>query len=97
MSTVPDPKLIMEEINGTLPKGTASPLGMLAYNIIGLIVFMGFAWICWKRYETKRKMKLVKEKWIMKTWENYKVDSINRLPDEHTFRAFELERNSLTK
>ena len=55
MSTVPDPKLIMEEINGTLPKGTASPLGMLAYNIIGLIVFMGFAWICWKRYETKRK------------------------------------------
>ena len=55
MSTVPDPKLIMEEINGTLPKGTASPLGMLAYNIIGLIVFMGFAWICWKRYETKEK------------------------------------------
>ena len=27
MST-PDPKLIMEEINGTLPKGTASPLGV---------------------------------------------------------------------
>ena len=24
----------------------------------------------------------------MKTWENYKVDSINRLLDEHTFRAF---------
>ena len=96
MSTVPDPKLIMEEINGTLPKGTASPLGMLAYNIIGLIVFMGFAWICWKRYETKEKMKLVKEKWIMKTWENYKVDSINRLPDEHTFRA-SLERNSVIK
>ncbi|MGC2933415.1 amino acid permease, partial [Enterococcus faecalis] len=38
-----------------LPKGTASPLGMLAYNISGLIVFMGFAWICWKRYETKEK------------------------------------------
>ena len=24
-------------------------------SFIGLIVFMGFAWICWKRYETKEK------------------------------------------
>ena len=95
MSTVPDPKLIMEEINGTLPKGTASPLGMLAYNIIGLIVFMGFAWICWKRYETKEKMKLVKEKWIMKTWENYKVDSINRLPGRAHFSSFPSKETAL--
>ena len=95
MSTVPDPKLIMEEINCTLPKGTASPLGMLAYNIIGLIVFMGFAWICWKRYETKEKMKLVKEKWIMKTWENYKVDSINRLPGRAHFSSFPSKETAL--
>ncbi|KAF0341025.1 amino acid permease [Pediococcus acidilactici] len=54
MSTVPDPHLIMQEIHGTLPKGTASPIGMLIYNVVGLIVFMGFAWICWYRYERKQ-------------------------------------------
>jgi hypothetical protein len=47
MSTVPDPQLIMAEINGALPAGEASPIGML---------FMGFAWICWIRYERKSKV-----------------------------------------
>ncbi|MCQ9153685.1 amino acid permease [Pediococcus acidilactici] len=56
MSTVPDPHLIMQEIHGTLPKGTASPIGMLIYNVVGLIVFMGFAWICWYRYERKQRL-----------------------------------------
>ena len=56
MSTVPDPHLIMQEIHGTLPKGTASPIGMLVYNVVGLIVFMGFAWICWYRYERKQRL-----------------------------------------
>ncbi|MEC5119196.1 amino acid permease, partial [Lactiplantibacillus plantarum] len=48
--------LIMQEIHGTLPKGTASPIGMLIYNVVGLIVFMGFAWICWYRYERKQRL-----------------------------------------
>ncbi|WP_311901730.1 amino acid permease [Enterococcus avium] len=56
MSTVPDPQLIMAEINGTLPTGEASPIGMLIYNIAGLVIFMGFAWICWVRYERKAKI-----------------------------------------
>ena len=56
MSTVPDPQLIMAEINGTLPVGEASPIGMLIYNIAGLVIFMGFAWICWVRYERKAKI-----------------------------------------
>lgn len=56
MSTVPDPHLIMQEIHGTLPKGAASPIGMLVYNVVGLIVFMGFAWICWYRYERKQRL-----------------------------------------
>lgn len=55
MSTVPDPKLIVAELHGTLPKGTASPIGMLIYNVLGLIIFMGFAWIFWARYEKKQK------------------------------------------
>ncbi|KRL59874.1 amino acid permease [Latilactobacillus fuchuensis] len=55
MSTVPDPQLIMQELNGHLPKGTASPIGMLLYNVLGLVVFMGFAWIFWARYEKKTK------------------------------------------
>lgn len=55
MLIVLDLKLIMEEINGMLLKGIVSLLGMLVYNIIGLIVFMGFVWICWKWYEIKEK------------------------------------------
>lgn len=59
MSTVPDPQLIMKELDGTLPKSVASPIGNLLYNVLGLVFFMGFAWICWSRYERKNK-KLVK-------------------------------------
>lgn len=55
MSTVPDPQLFIQEANGTLPKGTASPTGTLIYNLLGLVIFMGFAWICWNRYEKKLK------------------------------------------
>lgn len=55
MSTVPDPQLIMEQLNGTLPKGTANPITMMIYGIAGLIIFMGFAWICWNRYEKREK------------------------------------------
>ena len=55
MSTVPEPALIMQAINGTLPEGTANPIGTLAYNVLGVVIFMGLAWICWKRYEKKNK------------------------------------------
>lgn len=54
MSTVPDPKLITQELNGTLAQGVASPIGSLVYNVLGLVIFMGFAVICWQRYEKKR-------------------------------------------
>ncbi|HBI1831890.1 TPA: beta-galactosidase subunit alpha, partial [Enterococcus faecalis] len=43
----------------------------------------------------KKKMKLVKEKWIMKTWENYKVDSINRLPGRAHFSSFPSKETAL--
>lgn len=55
MSTVPEPALIMQAINGTLPEGTANPIGTLAYNVLGIVIFMGLAWICWNRYEKKNK------------------------------------------
>ncbi len=54
MSTVPEPRLIMQELQGTLPKDQASPIGILLYNLLGLIIFMGFALICWHRYEKKQ-------------------------------------------
>lgn len=57
MSTVPEPKLIMEAINGTLPKGVANPLLTLLYNVLGIVIFVGFAWICWQRYEKKKGLK----------------------------------------
>lgn len=55
MSTVPDPKLMQAALDGTLPSGQANPIMILIYNIVGLIVFLGFAWICWKRYEKRKK------------------------------------------
>lgn len=55
MSTVPEPTLIMQAINGTLPEGVANPIGTLAYNVLGVIIFVGLAWICWIRYEKKSK------------------------------------------
>ena len=44
-----------QAIDGTLPAGTANPIGTLAYNIVGLVIFVGVAWICWNRYEKKQK------------------------------------------
>lgn len=58
-SLIPDPQLIVKELAGQLPKGVASPIGTLLYNVLGLVIFMGFAWICWKRYEKKEKAKQV--------------------------------------
>lgn len=53
ISSVPSPADIAAYINGTLAEGSANPLFVLVYNILGLVVFLGFALICWKKYENK--------------------------------------------
>ena len=53
MSTVPDPTLIMQYLDGTLPQDAANPILTLVYNVLGVVVFMGIAWVCWNRYEKK--------------------------------------------
>lgn len=55
MSTVPEPALIMQAVNGTLEEGVANPIGTLVYNVLGVVVFMGIAWFCWNRYEKKNR------------------------------------------
>lgn len=55
MSTVPDPQLIAQQLNGSLAPGVANPIGNFIYNVLGLVIFMGFALICWNRYEKKEK------------------------------------------
>jgi hypothetical protein len=35
----------------------ANPIFVLLYNVLGIIVFMGFAWICYRRYEKKLQLK----------------------------------------
>lgn len=53
MSTVPEPTLIKQALDGTLPKDQANPILVLSYNVLGLIVFLGFALICWNRHIKK--------------------------------------------
>lgn len=55
MSTVPDPSTMIAQLNGTLEEGVTKPINILVYNIIGLVVFLGFAVICWNRYEKRSK------------------------------------------
>ena len=50
MSTVPEPRLIAQALDGTLPKGEANPILILIYNVVGLIIFLGFALVCWNKY-----------------------------------------------
>lgn len=57
MSTFPEPRLIMQAINGTLPQGEVNPIMLLIYNVSGLIIFMGVAIICWNKYVKKLKNK----------------------------------------
>ena len=57
MSTVPDPTLIMQYLDGTLPQDAANPILTLVYNVLGVVVFMGIDWICWNRYEKKLNQK----------------------------------------
>lgn len=56
ISTIPEPKIIMEYLRGVdLGEGTANPMFVLVYNVLGIVVFLGIALICWKRYEKKNK------------------------------------------
>ena len=43
----------MAYLNGTLAEGSANPIFVLVYNVLGLAIFLGFALICWKKYENK--------------------------------------------
>lgn len=53
MSTFPDPALISQALNGTLPEGQGNPILILIYNVLGLIIFLGFALMCWNRHSKK--------------------------------------------
>ncbi|MFD3261663.1 amino acid permease [Paenibacillus lentus] len=52
IASIPEPALLMNYFAGKpLPDGEANPVFTLLYNVLGVVVFMGFAWICWNRYE----------------------------------------------
>ncbi|MGL5417367.1 MAG: amino acid permease [Clostridium sp.] len=53
ISSVPAPADLIAYINGTLAEGATNPWFILIYNVLGLVVFLGFAQICWMRYEKK--------------------------------------------
>lgn len=53
ISSIPSPADLSAYFNGTLEEGATNPLFVLLYNVIGLVVFLGFAQICWNRYEKK--------------------------------------------
>ncbi|MCJ0929912.1 amino acid permease [Virgibacillus halodenitrificans] len=54
VSTFPSPVALMEYFKyGTFAEGTANPMFSLLYNVLGIVVFVGFAWICYRRYEYK--------------------------------------------
>ena len=48
--------LIAEEIGGTFTKRNMSPIGTLLYNVLGVVIFMGVAWIYWDRYEKRERL-----------------------------------------
>lgn len=43
ISSVPAPADIMAYLNGTLAEGVANPIFVLLYNVLELVVFLGFA------------------------------------------------------
>lgn len=56
ISTFPSPFEIMAYLQtGIVAEGSANPLFVLAYNVLGIVVFLGFAWVCYQRYEKKNK------------------------------------------
>ncbi len=58
VSTFPEPSVILEYIKtGNVAGDGANPVFVLLYNVLGIIVFLGFAWICYRRYEKKLQLK----------------------------------------
>lgn len=53
ISSIPEPSAFVAYFNGTLEAGATNPMFVLLYNVLGLVVFLGFAEICWRRYENK--------------------------------------------
>lgn len=56
ISTFPSPAEIIDYLQtGAIKEGAANPMFVLTYNVLGIVVFLGFAWISYKRYEKKMK------------------------------------------
>ena len=53
ISSVPSPADLAAYFNKTLAEDATNPIFVLVYNILGLVIFLGFALICWNRYENK--------------------------------------------
>lgn len=53
ISSIPSPADFTAYFNGTLAEGTTNPIFVVLYNVLGLIIFMGFAEICWRKYEKR--------------------------------------------
>lgn len=55
VSTFPSPASLLAYLkSGTVAEGTANPLFSLLYNVLGIVIFVGFAYVCYKRYENKQ-------------------------------------------
>ena len=53
ISSIPSPEFFAAYFNGTLEAGATNPVFVLLYNVLGLVIFIGFAEICWRKYEKK--------------------------------------------
>ncbi|RDY27765.1 amino acid permease [Romboutsia weinsteinii] len=53
ISSVPSPETFEAYFNGTLEAGATNPVFVLLYNVLGLVIFIGFAEIRWRKYEKK--------------------------------------------
>ena len=62
ISSIPAPQDFAAYFNGTLAEGATNPVFVLLYNVLGLIFFLGFAEICWRKYE-KKVGKAVANEW----------------------------------
>lgn len=56
ISTFPSPKVLIDYLQtGKVADGATNPLFTLIYNVAGIVIFMGFADICYHRYLHKQK------------------------------------------
>ena len=62
ISSIPAPQDFAAYFNGTLAEGATNPVFILLYNVLGLVFFLGFAEICWRKYE-KKVGKAVANEW----------------------------------